>query len=179
MRAAHRERVARISGPSRRRIRASLQSALKHTLLLCRRVCHVPCSVLCLTTVPSPSVWAVRSFSSSLEEVLSSFVPPEPSVKQNVGVHITWEEWAEPGGLDSTTLCGCQRLEQRKSTKRANSRSHLHHTPSKRRSCLPLAKRFGECRSPAPRSHSSPRTAMCIPSSFFSHSMSHYSTSFG
>ena len=69
-----------------------------------RRVCHVPCSVLCLFTVPSQSVWAVRSLSSSLEEVLSSFAPPEPSLKQNVGFHITWEEWEGPSGFDSATL---------------------------------------------------------------------------
>ena len=48
------------------------------------RVCHVPCSVLCLLTVPSPSVWAVRSFSSSLEEVLSSLILPAPPLKQTL-----------------------------------------------------------------------------------------------
>ena len=50
-----------------------------------------------------------------------------------------------------------QRLEQQ----RAKS------TFTQRRSCLPLAKRFGQGRSPPPlRPHSSPRTATCIPSSF-------------
>ena len=160
-------------------------------LLSSRRVCHVPSTVLCLLTVPSPSFWAVRSFASSLGKVLSSFVPPEPSLKQNVGFHKTWEEWEELSGLDSATLWGwvggwvggCgekgggeegegrgggQRLEQyRKSTKRANSGSHLHHTPSKRQSCLPLTKRFRKGRSPPPlRPHSSPRTATCIPFPF-------------
>ena len=41
--------VARISGPTRRRIRSSLQFALKNMLFSSRRVCHVPCSVLCST----------------------------------------------------------------------------------------------------------------------------------
>ena len=140
-------------------------------LLSSRRVCHGPCSVLCLLTVPSPFAWAVRSFSSSLEEVLSSFVPPEPPFKQNVAFHITWEEWEEPSGLDSLTFWVCPRPEQqRKSTKCENSGSHLHHTPSKRWSSLPLAKRFKEGRSPPPppRSHSAPRTATCTPSFCYS-----------
>ena len=127
-----------------------------------------------LLAVP-PSFWVVRSL-SSLKEVQSSFVPPEPSLKENVRVHTTWEEWEELSSFDSAALCvGCQRpVQQRKSTKRANSGSNLHHTPAKRRSRLPLAKRFGECR------WTTTLTAHCHLSPFllFSHSMSHYSTGF-
>ena len=66
--------------------------------------------------------------------------PTRTVIENIVGLHITLEEWEELSGLDSATLCGgCQRPEQqRRSTKRANSESYLHHTPSKRRCCLPL-----------------------------------------
>ena len=45
---------------SRRSTRARLQFVIDNVLLSSLRVCHVPCS-LCLLTVPSPSVSAVRS----------------------------------------------------------------------------------------------------------------------
>ena len=83
-----------------------MQLVIENCLLSSRRVYRVPCCGLCLFTVLSPSVWAVRSLSSSLKEVLSSFVPPEPSLKQNVGFRTIWEEWEELGGLDSATLSG-------------------------------------------------------------------------
>ena len=37
---------------------------------------------VCVLTVPSPSLWAVRSFTSSLKEVFSSFARRLPPLKK-------------------------------------------------------------------------------------------------
>ena len=128
-----------------------------------RRVCHVPCCGLCRLTFPSLSVWAVR-------------FPAITTGRGSVILHPTRIiicQKSSATGLDSATLC--VRDQQRQEHQTCEQRDPTC-TTHLRSDCvfLPLAKRFGEGPSaPKPRAHSAPRTATCIPSSFFfSHSMS-------
>ena len=157
-------------GPSlnRRSIRANLQLGAKKILHSSRRVCHVPCCGPCRLAFPSPSVWAVRF--PGITTGRGSVILTRTIMRKKTSVfHRTCEEWEELSGFDSATLL-CQRPEQQRQE---------HQTCEKRDPTrtthvgsdglfLPLAKRFGKGPSPPPpRAHSAPRTATCIPSSFF------------
>ena len=123
-----------------------------------------------LLAVP-PSFWVVRSL-SSLKDVQSSFVPPEPSLKRNVRVHTTWEEWEALSGLDSAALCvgvseTCAATQEHQTCEQRIQLATTH----QRSDGLVCHSRsaLGGCRS------TTTLTSHChlSPFSIFSHSMSH------
>ena len=124
-------------------------------------------AVDCLLTVLSPSVWAVRSLSSSLKEVLSSFFPPEPSLKQNVGFRTIWEEWEELGARLSNSFWLVGDLSSNARAPNVRTADPICTTDLRSKGLVCHSRSdLGKVDRHHHHAHT-PRTATCIPSYFF------------
>ena len=169
-RAAHREGVAGISGPFTYQAEHSREFTTWSEEHVAFESSGLSCSLLWTVSVGiSCTICLGRPFPRHHHR--KRFCHPDPNhhEKDNVGFHITCEEWEELSGLDSATLL-CQRPEQQRQehqTCEQRDPTRTTHPRSDGLFFLSLAKRFGGGRSaPPPRAHSAPRTATGIPSSF-------------